>query len=290
MFAFVIVDFANDLLFAARDRAGEKPLYYYETDERAPVRLRDQGHPHADTRARVNLTDEYDAFEYMSGERHAVRRGEEPAPGPQAYSTTASGTGAKGRSISEYWNVLDNIREIDPASCGGSARRTAARLGSAQAPRRTCRWDCICPEGSTPPCSPICFARRCATRATSPTARSMTSSRTPPRWPGTSRRSTSSSPPRKDDFERQPAVDHVPPRHAGRVLQHVPVVHAGPEGGRASQDRRVGEGADELFSGYARYLVLVQRAGALRDAGAPDVQAVPARSYLGRPWTALPGC
>ncbi len=32
MFAFVIADFANDLLFAARDRAGEKPLYYFETD------------------------------------------------------------------------------------------------------------------------------------------------------------------------------------------------------------------------------------------------------------------
>jgi len=33
MFAFVIVDFANDLLFAARDRAGEKPLYYHESSD-----------------------------------------------------------------------------------------------------------------------------------------------------------------------------------------------------------------------------------------------------------------
>jgi asparagine synthetase B (glutamine-hydrolysing) len=32
MFTFAIVDFAKDLLFAARDRAGEKLFYYYETD------------------------------------------------------------------------------------------------------------------------------------------------------------------------------------------------------------------------------------------------------------------
>jgi len=40
MFAFAIVDFVNDILFAARDRAGEKPLYYCETDTESTSLLR----------------------------------------------------------------------------------------------------------------------------------------------------------------------------------------------------------------------------------------------------------
>ena len=47
MFAFAIADFVNDMLFAARDRAGEKPLYYCENRTEF-LRLRDQGPPDAD--------------------------------------------------------------------------------------------------------------------------------------------------------------------------------------------------------------------------------------------------
>src|SRR4051794_15867794 len=68
MFAFVIVDFANDLLFAARDRAGEKPLYYYETQTEFVIASEVKAILTQIQRPELNLTDEFDAFEYMSGE------------------------------------------------------------------------------------------------------------------------------------------------------------------------------------------------------------------------------
>src|SRR5262245_49458857 len=62
MFAFVIADFVNDVLFAARDRAGEKPLYYYETDKEFLIAseikaiLTQIGAPE------LSLSDEFQAF------------------------------------------------------------------------------------------------------------------------------------------------------------------------------------------------------------------------------------
>lgn len=115
MFAFVIADFANDLLFAARDRAGEKPLYYYETDREFLIAseikaiLTQIGTPE------LNLTDEFEAFEYMSGESTLFAGVKSLLPGHKlVYKGIRNGL--RGRRISEYWNVLDNIKEIDPAT------------------------------------------------------------------------------------------------------------------------------------------------------------------------------
>src|SRR5438128_1860858 len=66
MFAFVIADFANDLLFAARDRAGEKPIYYYETDTEFMIASEIKAILTQIRRPELSLTDEYEAFEYMS--------------------------------------------------------------------------------------------------------------------------------------------------------------------------------------------------------------------------------
>jgi asparagine synthase (glutamine-hydrolysing) len=114
MFAFVIADFANDLLFAARDRAGEKPLYYYETDSEFLIASEIKAILTQIRAPELNLTDEYEAFEYTSGESTLFVGVKSLLPGHKLiYKGIAKGL--KGRRISEYWNVLDHITEIDPA-------------------------------------------------------------------------------------------------------------------------------------------------------------------------------
>lgn len=115
MFAFVIVDFSNDLLFAARDRAGEKPLYYYETQTEFMIASEVKAILTQIQRPELNLTDEFDAFEYMSGEGTLFAGVKSLLPGHKlVYKGIANGL--RGRRIAEYWNVFDNIKEIDPAS------------------------------------------------------------------------------------------------------------------------------------------------------------------------------
>ena len=115
MFAFVIADFANDLLFAARDRAGEKPLYYYETDTEFLIASEIKAILTQIRRPELSLTDEYEAFEYMSGEGTLFAGIKSLLPGHKLIYKGIR-NGLKGRRISEYWNVLDNIKEIEPAS------------------------------------------------------------------------------------------------------------------------------------------------------------------------------
>ncbi len=114
MFAFVIADFANDLLFAARDRAGEKPLYYLETDTEFLIASEIKAILTQVGRPELNLTDEFEAFEYMSGENTLFAGVKSLLPGHKlVYKGIRNGL--RGRRVSEYWNVFDNIKEIDPA-------------------------------------------------------------------------------------------------------------------------------------------------------------------------------
>jgi asparagine synthase (glutamine-hydrolysing) len=115
MFAFVIADFANDLLFAARDRAGEKPLYYFETDSEFIIASEIKAILTQISRPEVNLTDEYDAFEYMSGEGTLFAGVKSLLPGHKLIYKGIT-NGLRGKRISEYWNVLDNITDIEPSS------------------------------------------------------------------------------------------------------------------------------------------------------------------------------
>jgi asparagine synthase (glutamine-hydrolysing) len=114
MFAFVIVDFANDLLFAARDRAGEKPLYYHESSEEFIFASEIKGILTQIPRPQLNITDEYAAFEYMSGEA-TLFAGIKCLPPGHKLLCRGIGQGLKGKRLSEYWNVIDNVCEIDPA-------------------------------------------------------------------------------------------------------------------------------------------------------------------------------
>jgi asparagine synthase (glutamine-hydrolysing) len=113
MFAFVIVDFANDLLFAARDRAGEKPLYYHESSDEFIFASEIKGILTQIPRPQVNITDEYAAFEYMSGEATLFAGIKCLPPGHKLLCRGIS-QGLKGKRLSEYWNVIDNVFEIDP--------------------------------------------------------------------------------------------------------------------------------------------------------------------------------
>jgi asparagine synthase (glutamine-hydrolysing) len=114
MFAFVIVDFANDLLFAARDRAGEKPLYYHESSDEFIFASEIKGILTQIPRPQLNITDEYAAFEYMSGEA-TLFAGIKCLPPGHKLLYRGIGQGLKGKRLSEYWNVIDNVCEIDPA-------------------------------------------------------------------------------------------------------------------------------------------------------------------------------
>jgi asparagine synthase (glutamine-hydrolysing) len=115
MFAFVIADFANDMLFAARDRAGEKPLYYYDNDHEFLVASEIKAILTQIATPELNLTDEFEAFEYMSGESTLFAGVKSLLPGHKLIYKGIR-QGLRGRRISEYWNVLDNVKEVDPSS------------------------------------------------------------------------------------------------------------------------------------------------------------------------------
>jgi asparagine synthase (glutamine-hydrolysing) len=115
MFAFVIADFANDLLFAARDRAGEKPLYYAETGSEFLIASEIKAILTQMASPELNLTDEFEAFEYMSGESTLFAGVKCLLPGHKLIYKGIR-NGLRGRRISEYWNVLDKVSEINPST------------------------------------------------------------------------------------------------------------------------------------------------------------------------------
>jgi asparagine synthase (glutamine-hydrolysing) len=256
MFAFVIADFANDLLFAARDRAGEKPLYYYETDSEFLIASEIKAILTQIRAPELNLTDEYEAFEYTSGESTLFVGVKSLPPGHKLIYKGIT-KGFKGRRVSEYWNVLDHMSEIDPADAvdqldallrdsvrlrrradvpmglylsGGIDSAVLAYMFSPD----IC-YSCHFPYGDK--YDELTYASEIATDLK---AEHITVTGT------------------RDDFER-----HLP-----SIMYHLDM----PVGSfsmfplymlaqKASERVKIvvsGEGADELFSGYARYLVLVR--------------------------------
>ena len=115
MFAFVIADFVNDVLFAARDRAGEKPLYYAETGSEFLIASEIKAILTQMASPELNLTDEFEAFEYMSGESTLFAGVKCLLPGHKLIYKGIR-NGSRGRRISEYWNVLDKVSEINPST------------------------------------------------------------------------------------------------------------------------------------------------------------------------------
>jgi len=256
MFAFVIVDFTSDLLFAARDRAGEKPLYYYETDDEFIFASEIKAILTQIRNPEIGLTDEYKAFEYMSGEGTLFAGVKSLLPGHKLIYKGIN-NGQKGKRISEYWNVLDNVREIDPGRAVEQLdellqdsvrlrRRADVPMGlylsggidsgllAYMASPEVC-YSCHFPHGEK--YDELAYAAEIARDIR--TEHIVIS-------------------PTKRDFERTlPLIMYHLDMPVGSFSMFPLFMLAQ----KASERVKIvlsGEGADELFSGYARYLVLVR--------------------------------
>ena len=280
MFAFAIVDFASDLLFAARDRAGEKPFYYYETDDEFLFASEIKGLLTQIRTPEVNLTDEYEAFEYMSGEATLLAGVKSLLPGHQLIYKGIR-NGLKGKRISEYWNVLDNVREVDSARAVDQLdellqdsvrlrRRADVPMGlylsggidsgllAYMASPEIC-FSCHFPYGEK--YDELGYAAEIAKdiKAEHIVVR-----------------------PTKEDFERHlPAIMYHLDMPVGSFSMF-PLYMLAKEARERVKIVMSGEGADELFAGYARYLVLV-REQALYDIPELRLYKPFVASYLGRP-------
>src|SRR5215467_3440993 len=256
MFAFVIVDFANDLLFAARDRAGEKPLYYHESSDEFIFASEIKGILTQIPRPQLNITDEYAAFEYMSGEA-TLFAGIKCLPPGHKLLCRGIGQGLKGKRLSEYWNVIDNVYEIDPAKavdrfdellndsvrlrCRADVPMALYLSGGfdsgllAYIARPSVCYSCHFPYGEK--YDELAYAREIAADietehiVVQPTA---------------------------EDFEQYlPSIIYHLDMPVGSFSMFPLFMLAR----RAAERVKIvmsGEGADELFSGYARYLILVR--------------------------------
>jgi asparagine synthase (glutamine-hydrolysing) len=114
MYAFVLADFEKDLLFAARDIAGEKPLYYYEDQDRIIFSSEIKGILSQIPLPEMNMTDEFRAFEYMTGSETLFRGIYALKPAHKLVCRGLQGN-YKGKRIHEYWSVVDEIMDIDPS-------------------------------------------------------------------------------------------------------------------------------------------------------------------------------
>ena len=113
MFSFAIVDYSKDHIFLARDRAGEKPLYYYHDSEYFIFSSEIKGILTQIDIPDMNLSDQYRALEFMAEEETLFSGVKSLLPGHKMIYKGIR-DGYRGRKIIEYWNVLDNVHQIDP--------------------------------------------------------------------------------------------------------------------------------------------------------------------------------
>jgi asparagine synthase (glutamine-hydrolysing) len=279
MFAFVIVDFANDILFAARDRAGEKPFYYCETDDELLFASEIKAILTQIRNPEVNLTDEYETFEYMSGEATLFAGVKSLLPGHKLVLRGIR-NGARGRRISEYWNVVDSVQDVDPSRAVDQLdellqdsvrlrRRADVPMGLylsggidsailAYLMQPEVSYSCHFPYGEK--YDELSYA--------SEIARDVKTEHVVVA-------------PTREDFERHlPAIMYHLDMPVGSFSMFPLYMLAQ----RAAEDVKIvvsGEGADELFAGYARYLVLTQEE-MLFDVPELRMYRPFLRSYLGR--------
>ena len=113
MFAIALADLERDLLLLARDVAGEKPLYYTEQDGRflfaSEIKALLGQIPLPD----LNTTDEFQAFEYATGKETLFEGVYALRPGHKLVLRGLRGN-FKGRRESEYWSLVDELRDVDP--------------------------------------------------------------------------------------------------------------------------------------------------------------------------------
>ncbi len=111
MFAFAILDIEKDILFIARDRAGEKPLYYYQNNKEFIFASEIKALLTQIETPDINLNDEFKSMEFLSGEETLFDGVKSLLPGHKLIYKGVR-NGYKGRRIVEYWNVLDYAGDV----------------------------------------------------------------------------------------------------------------------------------------------------------------------------------
>jgi len=173
MFAFALADFENDLLFLARDIAGEKPLYFHEDGSSFLFASEIKALLTQIPLPEINIPDEFKAFEYLTGEETLFRDIYALRPGHKLVVRGLRGN-FRGRRVSEYWQLVDHLYDVDPTK---AVDELEALLEDAV--RIRLRAACTSPAASTRHSSPASPDRRSPSRSTSPTGRNTTSCTTP---------------------------------------------------------------------------------------------------------------
>ncbi len=114
MFAFALADFERDVLFLARDVAGEKPLYWTETDDAFLFASEIKALLTQVPLPEVHETDEFRAFEYVTGDETLFEGVYALRPGHKLVLRGLRGN-FRGRRVSEYWSLVDHLHDVDPA-------------------------------------------------------------------------------------------------------------------------------------------------------------------------------
>ena len=113
MFAIALADLERDLLLLARDVAGEKPLYYTEQGGRFYFASEIKALLGQIPLPELNTTDEFQAFEYATGKETLFEGVYALRPGHKLVLRGLRGN-FKGKRESEYWSLVDELRDVDP--------------------------------------------------------------------------------------------------------------------------------------------------------------------------------
>ncbi len=113
MYAFGLADLERDLLFLARDVAGEKPLYWTETDDALMFASEIKALLTQVPLPEMRETDEFKAFEYVTGDETLFEGIYALRPGHKLLVRGVRGN-FRGRRVSEYWSLVDHLHDVDP--------------------------------------------------------------------------------------------------------------------------------------------------------------------------------
>lgn len=108
MFAFAIWDNNSEALFIARDRLGEKPIYYLKNEQKGLIfssELRSLlSHPWASNEIDLKGLSQYLSINYTMGDTSIIKNVKKLKPGHSLYYDKYSGL-----DISPYWDLADKF-------------------------------------------------------------------------------------------------------------------------------------------------------------------------------------
>lgn len=108
MFSFILADFENDMIFIARDRAGEKPLYWYEDENSLIFSSEIKGILELLGKVDIDLTDEFRTLEFCVGEETIFKGIKSLQPAKYMVIKGIRGN-YSGYTIRGYWDVDSNV-------------------------------------------------------------------------------------------------------------------------------------------------------------------------------------